>query len=164
MITALDHIHVYAAEPEATIAFYVELLGGERLGALPSGHGSENHFVLLGGQILVVSDFPPGLEPTELPDVGDGARRTGHGVAHFGLQTTDLDGMRARLEAAGVEVHSQPRESGSIRFVYFSAPDGVVIELVEIRVPPHLAPLWPAYTLFNRAVHAARRAFAKQLF
>src|SRR5262245_22852362 len=34
MIQAFDHLHVYAADPEASIAFYRDVLGAEALGSI----------------------------------------------------------------------------------------------------------------------------------
>lgn len=164
MITSLDHIHIHAADPWATIAFYESCLGAERLGSIPSGEGGENHGVLLGGQILVISEFPPGMEPAAPPEVGTGALRAGFGVAHFGVQTADLDGVLARLRDAGADIHADARQTGSVRYAYVTAPDGVVIELVELHPPAHLARLLPLVNGVNRAIHLTRRALAKQLF
>jgi len=120
--------------------------------------------VLLGGQLLVISEFPPGMGPAEPPEVGNGALRAGFGVAHFGVQTTDLDGVLARLRDAGAHVHADARRTGSVRYAYVNAPDGVVIELVELHLPAHLAPLMPLLNGVNRTIHLTRRALAKQLF
>ena len=57
MVNSFDHVHLYAADPEATITFYVEVLGAERLGVIPSSSGGGNHFLILGGQYLVISAF-----------------------------------------------------------------------------------------------------------
>ena len=159
MITSLDHIHIYAADPSATIDFYVRVLGGEHLGLL----GDKNNLLILGGQYLVVSEFPEGMKATQPPDAADGALRTGYGVAHFGLQTTDLRGSIERLRAAGIEVHEAPRDSGPVRYVYFTAPDGVVIELVELQLPLKLRALTPMLNGVYKAIHTTRRALAKQL-
>jgi len=164
VITSLDHIHIHAADPSATIRFYESCLGAEHLGSIPSAEGGRNQGVLLGGQLLVISEFPPGMTPTEPPEAGDGALRTGFGVAHFGVQTSDLDGVLARLRKAGVHAHAAPRHTGSIRYAYVTAPDGVVIELVELHLPAHLARLVPLLNGVNRAIHLTRRTFAKQLF
>ena len=104
------------------------------------------------------------MKPAEPPEAGDGALRSGFGVAHFGLQTTDLDAVLARLREAGAEIHADPRRTGSVRYAYATVPDGVVIELVELHVPPHLAPLMPVLAGVNKAIHLTRRALAKQLF
>ncbi|MGB5350169.1 MAG: VOC family protein [Polyangiales bacterium] len=59
MITSVDHIHIHAIDPMATIRFYESCLGAEHLGSIPSGEGGRNHGVLLGGQILVISPDAP---------------------------------------------------------------------------------------------------------
>ena len=164
MITSVDHIHIHSADPMATIRFYESCLGAEHLGSIPSGEGGRNHGVLLGGQILVISEFPPGMTPAEPPEAGEGALRSGFGVAHFGVQTTDLDGDLARLGEVGVHAHAEPRRTGSIRYAYVTAPDGVVIELVELHLPAHLARFVPLLNGVNRAIHLTRRTLAKQLF
>ena len=148
----------------ATIRFYESCLGAEHLGSIPSGEGGRNHGVLLGGQILVISEFPAGMTPADPPEAGEGALRSGFGVAHFGVQTTDLDGDLARLGKAGVHAHAEPRSTGSIRYAYVTAPDGVVIELVELHLPAPLARFVPVLNGVNRAIHLTRRALAKQLF
>jgi catechol 2,3-dioxygenase-like lactoylglutathione lyase family enzyme len=164
VITSVDHIHIHAADPSATIRFYESCFGAEHLGSIPSGEGGQNQGVLLGGQLLIISDFPSGMTPMEPPEAGEGALRSGFGVAHFGVQTTDLDGALARLREAGVHAHAEPRRTGSIRYAYVTAPDGVVIELVELHLPAHLARLVPLLNGVNRAIHLTRRALAKQLF
>ena len=164
VITSLDHIHIHAADPLATIRFYESCLGAQHLGSIASGEGGRNHGVLLGGQLLVISEFPPGMMPTEPPEPGDGALRSGFGLAHFGLQTMDLDRVLARLRAAGAHIHAEARRTGSVRYVYATAPDGVVIELTELHLPTHLARFLPLLGGVNRAIHLTRRALAKQLF
>jgi len=164
LITSVDHIHIHTADPMATIRFYESCLGAEHLGSIPSGEGGRNHGVLLGGQILVISEFPAGMTPADPPEAGEGALRSGFGVAHFGVQTTDLDGDLARLAEAGVNAHAEPRRTGSIRYAYVTAPDGVVIELVELHLSAPLARFVPVLNGVNRAIHLTRRALAKQLF
>ena len=104
------------------------------------------------------------MAPAEPPAPGVGALRSGFGVAHFGLQTSDLDGMLGRLRDAGAELHGAPVRADSIRYAYATVPDGVVIELVELHLPPHLAPLMPLLHGIDKAIHRIRRALAKQLF
>lgn len=164
MITALDHIHLYAEDPEQTVRFWEDCFDAERLGTLPNKGGTGNHFLILGGQVLVVSAFPAGMKARPSPEVGVGALAAGFGVAHFGLQTSDLDAVIARLEARGVHVHDAPASTGPIRYVYASAPDGVVVELVELVLPGKLRLLRPAFDAYNKAVHLSKRAFVRRLF
>jgi len=164
MITALDHIHIYAAEPEQTIRFYQDCFNAERMGTLPNRSGTGNHFLLLGGQVLIISAFPPGMSSSPPPEVGDGAVRAGFGVAHFGLQTSDLDAVVARLRERDAHVHDEPFQNGAIRFVYASAPDGVVLEIVELVLPDKLRRLKRVFNAYNKLVHITKRAFVSQLF
>ena len=163
MITNFDHIHLYTADLEATRRFYLDTLGAEAVGALANNHGGHNHFLLLGGQFLALSSYPEGIRASAPPAHADGALTHGFGVAHLGLNVDKLEPMIARLEAAGVSVHSRPRGAGAIRYVYFTGPDGVVIELTEYVLPLKLRAGAAALRVFNRGVHRARLAIGKAL-
>ncbi len=163
MITSFDHIHLYSADLSRSLEFYEQVLGAEPVGAIPNDHGGKNHVLILGGQHLVLSAYPPGLDPHTPPAHGDGALTHGFGVAHLGLNVRDLEPFVRRLEAAGVEVHSAPRGRGAVRYVYFTAPDGVVIELTEYVVAAKLRPAIAALEAFNKAIHLARRRVTRTL-
>jgi catechol 2,3-dioxygenase-like lactoylglutathione lyase family enzyme len=52
------------------------------------------------------------------------------GINHFGFVVDDLDEMRRRLGAAGIQPHHEADyEPG--RRLYFLDPDGIEVELVE---------------------------------
>lgn len=160
-VAAFDHVHIYAADPASTLAFYQRHFGAEHLGHLPNAHGGANEFLLLGGQLLVISAFPPGLAPAPTPPPGDGALAAGFGVAHVGINIDDVARAVRELESAGVPVLSPVRESGIIQYAYVQGPDGVVIELTAYRVTGALRAALPLLAAYNRAVHAARRALVK---
>ena len=163
MITNFDHIHLYSADLDGALAFYTQTLGAEPIGAIPNSHGDFNHLILLGGQFLALSHYPPGIEPATPPSHGDGALTHGFGIAHFGLNVDSLAPIIARLEAAEIEIHSEPRGDGPLRYIYFTAPDGVVIELTEYVLPAKLRAAAAALRVFNRGIHRARRAIGKAL-
>jgi catechol 2,3-dioxygenase-like lactoylglutathione lyase family enzyme len=163
MINSFDHVHLYARDLAVALRFYTHDLGAENIGILPSNSGSDNHLLLLGGQFLVVSRFPEGMEPATPPPEGDGALTHGFGVAHFGLNVADLAQTIATLQSSGVRVHSSPRGAGAVRFVYFTAPDGVVIELTEYKLPPKLRPLAKVAVGIDRGIHRVRRLLGQQL-
>ena len=48
-VNAFDHVHIYAADPDASVGFYVSLLGAEVLGRLPASEGREIQLLILGG-------------------------------------------------------------------------------------------------------------------
>ncbi len=163
MITNFDHVHFYTADLQGTLEFYERVMGAEAIGAIPNSHGGKNHILLLGGQFIAISHYPPGLEPHEAPEHGDGALRHGFGVAHLGINVRKLEVLITKLKDAGIEVHSAPRGAGALRYVYFTAPDGVVIELTEYNLPAKLRPVVAALDAFNKGVHLARRGIGKAL-
>lgn len=118
-IDHLQHVNIRCADAKRSRDFYVDLLG------------------------LVDGDRPPftsvgyWLYVGELPAIHLVQRSARHGPAvtgsgtidHVAFRSHDLAGMRARLDAAGVDykVEVVPRD-GTIQLFLFD-PDGVRIEL-----------------------------------
>ncbi len=128
MTEHLHHVHIFAADIDASVAWYRDMLGGEVVFDGDFG-GARNVFMRIGGGRLHLYDQPP-------RDQGRGA------VHHVGIRTDDLAALAARLRAKGVEFQSGIREFGSWRYLMCGAPDGVLLELFEIeteRMPPELA-------------------------
>ena len=131
-VKSLDHIHIYAAEPEESARFYTHHFEAKPILRNTNANGDTRIFLALGGQVLVLGSFPRGLAPVPPPEAGDGAYRHGFGVAHFGLRVADVDVAIAELSNAGVRVLSQPaREPSGLTYAYVAAPDGVVVELTQ---------------------------------
>ncbi len=131
-VESLDHIHVYAAEPEESARFYTRHFEAKPIHRNTNANGDTRIFRALGGQVLVLSSFPRGLAPAPPPAAGDGAYSHGFGVAHFGLRVADVHAAIAELSASGVGVLSQPvREASGLTYAYVAAPDGVVLELTQ---------------------------------
>lgn len=128
----LDHIHIYAAEPEASAQFYTHHLSATPVHRNTNISGDLRIFLALGGQILVVGSFPSGMAPAGPIKAGDGAYDHGFGVAHFGLRVDDVSAAIVELSASGVRVLAEPRsEPSGLTYAYIAAPDGVVIELTQ---------------------------------
>lgn len=131
-VESLDHIHIYAAEPEGSALFYQRHFGAKAVLRNTNVNGDSRIFLALGGQILVVGSFPNGLIPAAPPEAGDGAYRHGFGIAHFGLRVTDVTAAVAELSDLGVRVLTQPVcEPSGLTYAYIAAPDGVVVELTQ---------------------------------
>ncbi len=94
-VKSLDHIHIYAADPESSARFYMEHFDAKPIVRNTNVNADTRIFLALGGQVLVLGSFPSGLTPSPPPEPGDGAYRHGFGVAHFGLP------RRERGERAG---------------------------------------------------------------
>lgn len=131
-VHSLDHIHIYAADPEESARFYLDHLNATPVHRNTNINGDLRIFLALGGQILVVGSFPSGMAPAGPPSAGDGAYDHGFGVAHFGLRVEDVCAATAELSAAGVRVLAEPRsEPSGLTYAYIAAPDGVVVELTQ---------------------------------
>ena len=131
-VESLDHIHIYSSAPESSAAFYCQHFEAEEVLRNDNVYGQERLFLSLGGQLLVIGPFPPGIEPADPPESGDGAYRHGFGVAHFGLRVRDVESATRELADKGVAVLTQPvREDSGLSYAYIAAPDGVVLELTQ---------------------------------
>jgi catechol 2,3-dioxygenase-like lactoylglutathione lyase family enzyme len=114
----LHHVHVFARDIAASIAWWRDMLGAEVAFDGDFG-GARNAFLRVGGGRIHLYDQPPR---------GDG---TG-AVHHVGIRTADLKGLVARLGQRGVVFRNPPREFGWWRYAMCAAPDGVLLELFEI--------------------------------
>ena len=66
-VNFFDHVHIYAADPEATAAFYRERFEASVSGEMAGAEGGTLQLLRLGGQTLVVGPFPPGLSAKDAP-------------------------------------------------------------------------------------------------
>ena len=55
-------------------------------------------------------------------------------VHHLGIRTDDLDGLVRHMNANGVVFRKDVIDAESFRYVMFEAPDGVLVELYEVKV------------------------------
>ncbi|MBT8447796.1 MAG: VOC family protein [Gammaproteobacteria bacterium] len=114
----LHHVHLFSADCDATVAWWVETLGAEVAFDGVMG-GSRNVFLRVGEGRLHLYDQRP-------RDTGKGA------VHHIGIRVADLRRLHERLVARGVPLRSGVREFGSWRYIMCPAPDDVLLELFEI--------------------------------
>lgn len=113
----LQHVHLFASDIEATIAFYTEWFDGE---VIWDGDvaGARNIFMKVGiGAIHFYEQQPRGL--------GKNA------IHHLGMQVVGIHDLYERMCAAGLHVPNPVRELGGGGYFMLGAPDGVVIEIFE---------------------------------
>jgi len=117
MIVGINHVTVIAEDRQQTLDFYVGVLGlreGERPqlgfdGAWLYGDGPH-------ALVHLYFDRPPPVQRAGVID-------------HYALTSTDLRGVKARLDAAGVR-HELRRQSGSGAWQLFCHdPNGAKVEL-----------------------------------
>lgn len=111
--TGIDHIVLHVSDPEQSMAFYTGLLG------MTVDHkGPGRIFLRCGSQLL-------GLFSAR----GADDFKSRHDVNHLALNVGGgtYEGIRGRLEAAGIDVSGRP---GDDRCIYFSDPDGHRLQIV----------------------------------
>jgi catechol 2,3-dioxygenase-like lactoylglutathione lyase family enzyme len=135
-VESLDHIHIYAEDPEASARFYERHFEAKEVHRNTGEDGEVQLFLALGNQIVVVGSFPAGMTPGDPPESGDGAYVHGYGVAHFGLRVLDIAAAIKELSTAGVQLIGERSQGFSgLEYAYLAAPDGVVIELTQYQTP-----------------------------
>ncbi len=131
-VESLDHIHIYAANPEESAEFYQHHFEAKQVHRNVNINGDVRLFLALGGQIIVLGSFPTGMASVPPPEAGDGAYVHGFGIAHFGLRVADLEASIDELSASGVRVLSEVvQEPTGLSYAYVAAPDGVILELTQ---------------------------------
>ena len=126
-VIGLDHVVLRVVDLEASVRFYVEVLGGAMERELPE---LGLHQVRLGAHLvdLVPVDSPLGRNGGGAPGP------TERNVDHFALQIARFDeaALRAHLAAHGVEsgeVATRYGATGDGPSMYLRDPDGNVVEL-----------------------------------
>jgi catechol 2,3-dioxygenase-like lactoylglutathione lyase family enzyme len=132
----LDHIALNAADPEALLRFYRDIVGLETESAEKWRRGEAPFPSLRVSPDSLINIFPPRLWRENRADAPDRAPEPGHGPGqnHFCLALdrhawTDL---RLRLEKAGVEIEEGPVQRrgarGMAEAIYFRDPENNKIE------------------------------------
>lgn len=117
----LHHVHLFASDMTATLAWWQRHLGACVLfdGRLA---GSRNVLIGVGRGRINIYDQPP-------RDAGRG------GIHHIGVRVPDLRAAWLRLQAEGVTSPNGLREHDGWRYVMIEAPDRVLVELFEFDDP-----------------------------
>ncbi|WP_155859385.1 VOC family protein [Cellulomonas sp. KRMCY2] len=126
--SGIRHLELGSRDLERSRAFYRGLLGFDEVEVGAAGHERRPTAWFAAGPALVKvvelgDDRDPGTWADE--DLQGGLR-------HAGFKIGDIDAQMRRLEAAGVEVLSPPRDVlGDVRIAFFLDPDGARLELVQ---------------------------------
>jgi catechol 2,3-dioxygenase-like lactoylglutathione lyase family enzyme len=121
MHTGLDHIHIFASDLNATVAFFCEMLGASVVWDA-SAAGARNVRLSLGAGHIQIYDQPP-----KAP--------RGGAMHHIGVETDDLEALVTRMKLAGFEFRNAIRDEPGFRYVMVSGPDDLLIELFQCHEP-----------------------------
>ena len=121
MRVGLDHVHLFASDLDATVAFFRTMFGATIVWDEDAA-GARNVRLALGGAFLQVYDQPP-------------KRERGGTMHHVGLATDDLDALVAHMRSRGYAFRNPVRDERAFRYVMVAGPDDLLIELFECREP-----------------------------
>ena len=124
----INHVHIRAADPHATAAWYEQYFNAKIVSERTVMPNTITIGMEMGGACrLNVSSKPPGSS-----DERAVAELNRLGLEHFGFDVEDIESDISRLSAAGVRVVLPITEvSGGAKLTYIEGPDDVLIELVQ---------------------------------
>ncbi len=150
MIHGIDHINIVVSDLQRSVKFYTELLGFRVIRrATLTGEWIEKIVGLSPISAEVVYIVAPAGEPRiellcysqpqgiSLPQ---NSSANTIGLRHIALRVKNIGELAQRLQAAGVHTFSQPvtvpaqvvrHDAGQKTLLYFTDPDGVILELAE---------------------------------
>jgi catechol 2,3-dioxygenase-like lactoylglutathione lyase family enzyme len=124
-ITSLSHIAVCVTDIERSKRFYGGVLGLQEIPRPAFPFDGAWYGLADGRQFhLIVHDRPLTLRGTTDIDLRDG---------HLALGIDDFEGAVTQLKAAGIECVVRPENVTPWKQLYFTDPDGNVIELNALR-------------------------------
>jgi len=113
----MHHAHLFAADIEATVAFYQKWFDGEVMWDGAYG-GARNVFMRIGIGALHF--------------YAQSARGQGrNAIHHLGMQVVGLPELYERMQADGIVFRNPIREADGSSYAMLEAPDGVLWELFE---------------------------------
>ena len=115
------HVHLSATDPDATLAWYRDVLGGE-----PSSLKGRLDGLLFDDVWLLISQHPEGTTP---------AKTEGRAIDHIGFVVSNLDTAATALRQHGVRFESEPavpeRGRTAAKRAMLVGPDNVRLAVVE---------------------------------
>ena len=114
----LNHLHLKSPDPKQTADFYVKTLGATILEDI----GTRGYRLDLHGLTINLTSH-----------IEDQTRDQKYGMEHIAVNTDDMDSAVSNLEANGAKVLEQMVGSSGGRVCFLEGPDGVQLELIEMK-------------------------------
>ena len=115
-LLGFHHIHLHVPNPEATLAWYLQMFGGER----SKLKGRLDAVKYANPDVWLLAQKADGAEPSQ-----------GRAIDHLGWRATDIDAKIVELKQKGVQVNGEPRDVRDLRVAFVEDPSKVRIELVR---------------------------------
>ncbi len=136
MTLGIAHVCIHTRDLKATETFFTEALGMTKHFDFTKNGAVRGCYLELSAGAFI--------EIFEVEDAGRGPAP----LAHLCLETDDIDGMKARLEAHGVATTEKKKGCDDTYQIWFKDPNGIDIELHEYtatsaqRIPRDLEMDW----------------------
>ena len=115
---AFNHVHLTSPDPEKTADFYEKTFGVKKT-VLNIGAGMKFVSMDLNGTRIVITT----------KEEGEAGKPS---LDHFGIATDNLEQAVAELKGQGVQFTQEIVKFGPrVRYTFFTAPDGVSVELLQ---------------------------------
>ena len=121
MRVSLDHAHIFASDPTATVHFFQAMFGATVVWDEVVA-GARGIRLQVGRAFVQVYDQPP-----------KAAR--GGAFHHLGVETDDLAALVRDMTSRGFVFRNPIREDKSFKYVMIAGPDDLLIELFECLEP-----------------------------
>lgn len=121
MRVSLDHAHIFASDPAATVEFFKTMFGATVVWD-ETVAGARGIRLQIGRAFVNVYDQPP-----QAP--------RGGAFHHLGIETDDLAGLVRQMTDRGYVFRNAIREDKTFKYVMVSGPDDLLIELFECHEP-----------------------------
>jgi catechol 2,3-dioxygenase-like lactoylglutathione lyase family enzyme len=147
MLGPVAHVGITVRDMDAALAFYVDVLGMEKLGEATFSGEEASRLTRIAGTVLRAVYLRGGMEikgpPLELlhfvePAIDSGVAYSGvsnPGITEVAFWVDDIEHAYADLRAKGVEFYSPPQlfqfAGYKAKAVYFWGPDGTTLELIQ---------------------------------
>jgi catechol 2,3-dioxygenase-like lactoylglutathione lyase family enzyme len=131
-LSGIHHIGIVVESVEASVTWYVDNLGFERLYTF-GWPGVQAAFIGRGSLKIELFQNEQATRMAEDRRRAETNLRIG-GINHFAIEVVDLDETVAALQEKGVEVVSPPREvpnSGGSRFAFIHDNEQMLLELFQ---------------------------------
>lgn len=129
MIKAIHHVGIVVIDLDVSLHFYRDILDLEVSGRFYDKiEESEIVFLNVGEEVIELIS-PKNIKVNLIYRKWE--RRDVGGVEHIALTVDDLDKMHEKLLKRGIKCLMKPTIYQNIRYAYYQAPDGVILELVQ---------------------------------
>ena len=129
-INKLDHFSIRTTDLDTTRQFYVDVMGFE-VGPRPDFPFPGVWLYQDGSALVHVIGIDPN-DSSGLQDYLGDRQRDAQGsgmVDHVAFSCTDIEGVRARIAKAGLELRERKVPSMDLRQIFLQDPSGITLEL-----------------------------------